>query len=82
MFQRRLTIPGGASVVLARVRGVDTQEHELNALGAKTFRGHAYNPTGPQRRIIVTKNVPATTGWIAPRIRIGTAPPRAFKFSS
>jgi hypothetical protein len=79
MFQRTPTIHPQASTVLGRVKSLDTAGHESNALGAKTFRGLAYNPGGPQRRVVVTKNVPATGGWIAPgRATGGKAPQRTF----
>lgn len=79
MFQRTLTVHSDASTVLGRVKSLDGADHPSNALGAKTFRGLAYNPGGPQKRVVVTKNVPAIGGAVAPgRSTGGKAPQRTF----
>lgn len=79
MFQRTPTIHPAAAGVLSRVKSGDTARHESNALGNKTFHSIAYNPGGPQRRVIVTKNVPTIGGRVAPgRVTGGRAPQRTF----
>jgi hypothetical protein len=80
VFQRRPTIPAQASQVLSRVKGGDATQHPLNVLGQKSFRSLSYNPTGPQRRVVVTKKAVPTTGGVqAPgRVTGGSAPQRTF----
>jgi hypothetical protein len=78
MFQRTPTIHSDAGTILTRVKGSDTADHESNILGDKTFRSIAYNPGGPQRRVIVTKSTPVKRPVIVGRAVGGLAPQRTF----
>lgn len=72
------TVHSDAPGLLGRVKSLDTAGHESNVLGAKTFRSIAYNPGGPQKRVVVTKGVLAV-GRVEPwRATGGKAPQRTF----
>lgn len=64
--------------MLGRVKSGDGADHASNVLGDKTFRGLAYNPSGPQKRVVVTKNVPGKGAVQKGRSTGGGAPQRTF----
>ena len=81
MFQKRPTIHPDAGTVLSSVKGSDTADHPSNVLGAKSFKSIAYNPGGPQKRVVVTKGGPAApVGGKSMPVRStgGSAPQRSF----